>query len=272
LASLTVNVSAHGRLVITVDTLSQDQIGNTSQVRVRGWMYNDSSSTVSRVDAVPAVTRHISGYLAYDPDKFNFSIAAGDNLVFIDHTFTIDHKPDGTRTVTFTVDYGTTKTTVFGDDKSATITVVLTQIPRRPSPPGTPTFSGIGANTITVSWAASQPNGSAIIAYQLRRFAGTSPVGAYTEFHTSSGTQTSLTLTDAQAGSGHTYIVRAVNTALDNGGYSDFSNPAYASLWAAAYIRVGGAWKVAVPYIRVNGRWKRASPFVRSDGVWKPTG
>lgn len=235
-------------------------------------MYNDSGSTVSRVDAKPAVIRHISGYETYDPDPFNFSIAAHDNYVFIDHAFTVDHKPDGTRTVTFGVSYGTTKTTVFGDDKSLSLTVVLTQIPRKPSPPGTPTFSDIGVNTITVHWAPSDPNGSSVLGYYVRRFPGTSPFGPYTEFHTSSGVQSSMTLTDAEPGTVHTYIVRAQNSALDNGGYSDFSNPAYASLWSGAYIRVGGAWKIAVPYIRVNGRWKRAQPFIRFGGEWKPTG
>lgn len=38
------------------------------------------------------------------------------------------------------------------------------------------------------------------------------------------------------------------------------------------YIKMGGAWKKAVPYVKTGGAWKKTEPFVRGDGVWKEVG
>lgn len=36
------------------------------------------------------------------------------------------------------------------------------------------------------------------------------------------------------------------------------------------YVRVGGAWKQAVPYVRVGGLWKKVTAaYVRINGAWK---
>ena len=35
------------------------------------------------------------------------------------------------------------------------------------------------------------------------------------------------------------------------------------------HIKVGNAWKEAIPYIKINGEWKEAVPFIKINNAWK---
>jgi hypothetical protein len=266
-AAASTHVSADGWLNISVIQRSQNQAGNSSQVQVIGGMLNAGSSRSFHLDKT--ISCSINGAGTFNGAAFSFDLAAGQAFNFIDHTFTIVHGPDGIGNITFQVHYGVTGTATFGDNKTAGVFLALTRIPKRPNPPGVPTFSNEFPTTMTVSWTASPNNqGSAINDYLLRQYSGTSPTGPYVDNH---GNSLTRNLTGLIPGAKYTYTVYAHNGSADNGGYSNPSGSNTLGMLAGAWVRVSGVWKIAVPYIRVGGVWMMAVPYVRSGGTWKLT-
>jgi Fibronectin type III domain/Siphovirus protein of unknown function (DUF859) len=259
-ASHEVSVGSYAWLKIIIDQVSQSS-NNSSRVRVRGVMRCSYHSW--HYDA--NVSRSIYGSASYNPGDFSFNIGDGDSYTFIDHTFTIDHNSDGTKTVSFTVKYGVTGLSNFGDNKTCSDSLALTRIASPPDHPGTPTFSNISATSLTVSWAApADNNGASIDNYRLRRWTGSSQSGSYVDSVSNSRTRNVTGLVPGQT---YTFAAYAHNSA----GWSSASGDAHTGTLSGAWIRVGTSWKMAVPYVRVNGVWKMAIPYVRQGGTWHPT-
>jgi hypothetical protein len=266
-ASNTFAASSDGVLKITVNQTSQNQAANTSQVQVIGTLINTGSGSSFHSD--PTITADISGTDSFTGGDFSYSLGPGDSLNFISHTFTVTHASDGTKTVSFTVHYGSTGTSTFPGDQSVSVSLALTRIPKRPSAPGKPAFSNEMPTTLTVKWTASTDNnGKAITSYKLRRYTGSSPTGAYVD---SDANSLSRNVTGLTPGTNYTFTVYAFNGSADNGGYSNPSAANSVQQLAGVWVRVSGVWKIAVPYIRSGGVWKMAIPYVRSGGVWKQT-
>jgi hypothetical protein len=266
-ASRTVNVSSGGDIQIIVEQVSQNEAANTSAVSVRGWMHNNSSARSYHLD--DNIGRTISGTADYNPSNFSFDLSGGEALEFINHTFTIHHNADGTKSVNFTVWYGNTGTATFGDQKQVSTSLTLDRIPNPPSAPGAPTFTNILPSSLTVSWAAASNNGgSAIDSYLLRRWNGGSASGSHID---NSANNRSRSITGLTPGATYTFAVYAHNSSADNSGYSKASAARAVQMLAGAYIRSGGTWKLAVPYVRTGGVWKIAVPYIRHNGTWKLT-
>ena len=138
-----------------------------------------------------------------------------------------------------------------------------------PSAPDPPTFSGIGASTITINWNPPSDDGGADIrGYTLRRWKGSSPSGSHTDFTVDGTTYNDTSLSAATA---YTYEVNAYNIFVDDYGEGPFSSPATQATDAGAWVRYENVWRPAVPYVREGGVWKQAQPNVRVAAVWKAT-
>jgi Fibronectin type III domain/Siphovirus protein of unknown function (DUF859) len=266
-ATHTTSVSSNGELTIVITQVSQDLVNNKSSVRVTGTIKN--VGTTRSWHSTINISATITGAASYTGSDFSFDLNAGASKTFIDHTFTITHTSDGTKSVSFTVGYGSTGTSTFGDDKTSGTSLTLTRIPKRPSAPGAPSFSNDLPSSLTVSWTASADNGGkTITSYKLRRYDGSTTTGTYVD---NDANNTSRNITGLTPGATYTFVVYAYNGSGDNGGYSDPSSSSTIQMLAGVRIRDGGTWKTAVPYIRTGGVWKMAVPYVRSGGVWAPT-
>lgn len=251
---------------ILVEQTAQNQAGNSSTVRVRGFLCNESDYRVWNL--YNDIPRSISGTASYNPGPFGFDTPPHTTFGYIGNYFTVVHDAEGYKTVNFTVYYGDTDVG-FGNDKYCSVSLALTRIPKRPSPPGTPSFSNQTPTTVTVSWAASSDNnGSAIVSYTLRRWTGGSQSGTYVD---SVANNLSRNVTGLIPGTTYTFGVYAKNSSADNGGYSNISGDNHIQMIGSAWTRYGGTWKRAVPYVRTGGVWRVAIPYVRSDGAWKTT-
>jgi hypothetical protein len=259
--------SSDADVQIVINLISQNVAANTSVVEVNGWMHNHTSSAVSNSTA--NTTRSITGDQSYTPGDFSFTVPANGAFEFITHEFTIHHDGAGNASCHFWVQYGDSHTSVFGSNRGANVVLDLPRIPKRPSVTGKPTFTNIGPQTVDVAWTAPSDNGGlAITTYRLSRYNGSTPSGA---FVASDGNTRTRHVTGLTPGATYCFVAYAKNTASDNGGWSNPSASAPLSMKAGAYIRVNGAWALAVPYIRSGGIWKIATPYVRTGGIWKVT-
>ncbi len=251
--------SLHGHKVI-IDQIGQS--GNHSDVRVRGQLINNSD--YRSWNLYNNIHREITGTQNYHPGDFGFDSGPHSVVTYIDHTFTVEHNSDGTKSVNFTTHYGNT-TVAFDGPSSSGANLTLTRIGSHPDPPGQPQFSNITPTSVTVSWSASpDDNGYSIDDYRLRRWNGSSQSGTYVDSIANNRTRN---ITGLTAGQTYTFAVYAHNRA----GWSNASTDNHLGMLAGAWIRVGNSWKMAVPYVRVNGVWKQAVPYVRVNGVWKST-
>lgn len=152
--------------------------------------------------------------------------------------------------------------------ESAGRTVTLS---RRPDPPTGVNTSNVQPTTLTVGWSApANTGGLPITGYLIRRWAGTSASGSYTDVSASASAR-SVTISGLSPGQNYTFAVYAQTAATDNGGYSNRSATTTVRTLAGVWIRVSGVWRLAVPYVRRNGVWEPAVPYVRTAGVWKIT-
>lgn len=144
------------------------------------------------------------------------------------------------------------------------------RIPKRPSPPGTPTVINNLPTSLSISWPASSDDaGSAIDAYLLRYWPNPEGSGQYIDH--SQQNNTSRVVTGLQPGKEYRFVVYAHNGAADNGGYSNVSGALVVRTRAGVRIKVDGVWKLAIPYVKVEGAWKMAIPYVKDNGAWKMT-
>lgn len=259
----TINVSDNGQLEITIEVLSYNAGTNAFQVLVEGKIRNTGKTRVFHSTA--NINASITGIGSFTGSDFNFDLSSGEVLTFISHTFNITQNTAGNSGMDFTVHYGTTGTTAFGDNKS-----VQTALPVRPGTPGPPTYSNILPTSITVSWTAAPTTGGADVSYyKLRRWnSGVPGHGPFTDYDSNS---LARNITGLLPGTTYGFAVYAKNNSDDNGGFSDPSTGTTVDTVGGVWVRSGGHWKVAIPYVRSAGQWKLAIPFVRSAGHWKQT-
>lgn len=263
-SNYTIGVGNYGAWKGQIDQTSQSQTGNYSMVRVRAWMINNGQST-----SWSSASKSISGTNSWSGSD-SFSIGAGSSLLFIDQTFTVSHGSDGNKTVSYSITLGSTGTSTFGSGGTVSLSMQLTRIPKRPSKPGTPSFSNKLPTSLTVSWSASSDNGGkSISGYLLRYWKNTSASGSYT--NVSQENNRSRSVTGLTPGQYYTFAVYAYNGSGDNGGYSNQSSTATLRMLAGAWIKISGTWKLAIPYVRVSGVWKMALPYVKQSGTWTMT-
>jgi hypothetical protein len=265
-------VSATGRMACRVTQGKQNYNNFTSEVRVQGYLANDGDTESNHLAS--NISRSISGDGGFNPDGFSISLKPGEQMIFIQRTFTIKHKDDGTRTVNFTVKYGKTGLDRFPDDESVSSQLDLDAIPIRPGAPDQPQFSNEAPTKLTITWNTpvdgdgNEANGGGTIDnYVLRRYIGTDTTGNHFDYP---GNDTTRNITDLDPGETYTFTVLAHNNSSQSNGFSPPSDPNTITTTAGVWIRYGGVWKKAIPYIRVSGQWKQAITYVRS-GTWKQT-
>jgi hypothetical protein len=266
-AQSTVGVGTDGQEQIVISQISQNQAGNTSQVQVTGLLKNVGGSGVSHTTR--DITATITGNDSFTGPDFSYTLQPGDSVIFIDHTFTVTHTSDGTKAVTYHVEYGDTGHDYLGSNQTATQSLTLTRIPKPPIRPGSPAFDNETPTTISVSWSGSPDDqGSVLNGYLLRRYEGQTATGDYVD---NFGDSLTRNVTGLIPGAFYTFTTYAQNNAANNNGYSAASDPSTIQMVGGAYIRVGNKWKVAVSYVRADGVWKVAIPYVRNGGTWKLT-
>ena len=153
------------------------------------------------------------------------------------------------------LDYGTIETVVAGS-------MPLPRIARAPGKPGTPTFSGIGPTSVTLSWSAAARGNADIDQYQwqISTSAAFSTIAASGTPSGTSGSASSLLPAT-------TYYARV--RAHNADGYGVWSNTGSFSTTSGAYVSIGGAW-VAVPVFVSNGTSWQPAELAVSDGTdWK---
>lgn len=74
-----------------------------------------------------------------------------------------------------------------------------------------------------------------------------------------------FTATNLSPSTQYFYTSRAHNAA----GWSAWTPMKTFTTLPSALIRVGGAWKNALPFVKVGGVWKLALPYKKVGGVWK---
>jgi hypothetical protein len=265
------NAGNDGFLTITVTQLSQDWVANTSQVRVKGTIKQNSGHRVIANN----VTRHISGDGSWNPDKFDINLGDNVPLDYIQHEFTVTHGSDGYAHVNYTVDFGDTGTSEFGNGSSSSVGLELTRIPKKPDKPTNLRITAQGPTTLSLAWdAPGDDHGSAIIDYDLITHRTFDFSDTPTHNHGDSRTRN---LTHLDAGGKYWFTVTAINSAGDNGGVSNQSDTVFAGMQPGFWVRVNGEWTTADVYVRSGGVWKLATPYVRTGqtvdgvGIWSTT-
>lgn len=264
-------VGAQGAKVrITITETSVNISGNSSQVQVIGVLVGGNSN--SGASGFDNISCSISG-LTFVGSPFGFpaGIAAHGLFVFINHTFTVAHNSDGTKSVTAQVNYSDTGTAMFGGFQGSGATLTLTTIGSKPASPGAPVGSNILPTSMTLTWTPPDDTGGYPIRnYVLAQYKGDnttddiSPV-SYTVFGTT------INLTGLRAGQDYTFTVQSYNGPGAGTGYSDPSSETTVGTLAGAWMRISGTWVVAIPYVRHGGTWHMAVPWIRVAGAWIET-
>jgi hypothetical protein len=256
-------VTDSGQVEIAITVTAYNPASDTYAVLVEGRIRNVGKTRVFHTTA--NITCSITGQASFTGSNFNFDLSPGEVLTFISHSFNLSQNTIGNNGLDFTVHYGVTSTTAFGDNKSVSHVVLV-----RPAQPGPPQFTNITPTSLTVFWDGSASNGgSNIVSYKLRRWVGSPGHG---DFIDSDANSQSRNITGLIPGTTYGFAVYAKTLADDNGGYSDPSTGESIQMLAGAWVRVDGKWKISVPYVRVGGVWKMAIPYVRSGSSWKIAG
>lgn len=162
--------------------------------------------------------------------------------------------------------------TSVGDGGASTTEGASPRIPKRPSPPGTPSFSEVTPTSVRVSWGASGDNaGSGIDGYLLRSWPGTpsnpGATGGYTDHSVQNNT--SRVVSGLTPGETRTWAVYAHNGATDNGGYSNVSGAASLMQPSGVYVSDGTTW-VATQILDSDGAsWPSIQPRYSDGDSWE---
>lgn len=258
----TVAVTSGGQIECAVTVTAYNAVENLYTVLVEGRIRNVGTTRVSHSNTT--ITCSISGQASFTGSPFGYNLDPGEVLTFISHTFNLTQVQVGSNGLNFTVGYGDSGTSTFGSNHTCSFTLVV-----RPAQPGSPQFTNLTPVSVTVSWAGSASNGGAsIVTYKLRRWHGPPGHGDYVDSDASNRTRNITGLVPGQL---YSFAVYAYNKSSDNDGYSDASDGESVTMLSGAWIRVGGAWYIAIPYVRSGGKWKLAEAHVRHSGVWDAT-
>jgi hypothetical protein len=133
--------------------------------------------------------------------------------------------------------------------------VTITNPATVPSAPATPTVSGIGVTSMTLSWSIPPNNGAAIDQMLLRRYSTADGTGPYVDYP-NAGDATSRTVTGLTPGTQYSWAVYAHNSV----GYSTRSGVRAAQTLAAARVPKAGVY---VPASQVQA--PKAGAFVAAQ-------
>jgi hypothetical protein len=261
--------SQGGKVRITIVETSTDVSGNSSQVTVNGLLIGGNVN--SGASGFNNISCSITGTQGFIGPSFGFlnGIAAGRPFNFIGHTFTVPHNSDGTKTVTFQVNYSDTGTSMFGAEQGSQASLTLTPFGSHPGSPTNVAATNVLPTSLTLSWDPPDDDGGfAVRSYVVRQYLGddtTNEINEYTVFGNT------INLTGLKAGTDYTFTVLAYNGPGAGAGYSDPSDELTIGTLAGSWMRVDGVWVVAIPYVRESGAWHMAVPWIRVAGVWEQT-
>lgn len=179
--------TSYSTWTIYVDEISYDFAGNTSYVRVRGYMTNRGTYTSS--NTYGNVPFSVSGDGSWSISNGTFSIAGGATALVIDRYFTVAHGSDGAKTASFTINYGATGTSTFGGGASVGVSLALTTLHAAPGVP-VPSANTITSTSAVVTCTVPADNRSAITDYDIQvddNSDFSSPVGTYNRGATATG-------------------------------------------------------------------------------------
>ena len=219
-------IGSTGILRCEVTVESQDVLANTSTVRVKGQVRLSFGGPSE--DTTGDCKVSITGERSWAPVSYSFVNLYTRWFTFANQVATISHDDDGTKSVTFSVNFGPTIAPNLGSGGSSTVSdFALPQIARPPAAPslGSPTFVDTGV--VRISW--SPPTSSLPIQEYQVSYWPTSNAGNVAN-KSISGNQTSYELDISGIGSSVTFRVTARNSA----GYSPPSDSVTADLSALA--------------------------------------
>ena len=145
------------------------------------------------------------------------------------------------------------------------------RIPKRPSPPGVPTFSEVGPTSVRVSWSGSPDDaGSGIDAYLLRYRDADPFNGAGYIDHSQENNLTRL-VTGLQPGKRYWFGVYAHNGAADNGGYSNPSGQAVVETLSGFRAWWSGLWKNTRNTVWNGLTWQKVRLREWDGTTWRNT-
>ena len=137
MASYTASIGTKGQMRVSLDLVSQDAVKNTSIVRVKGEVWLTSGTTS---DTTGNCKAYFTGTNTTTHKTIKGSYSTTPKLI-LDSSFTVEHDPDGTKTVSYTFNYGPSSSIYLGKVVS-TATVVLT-LPEINTKPGAVTGVGV---------------------------------------------------------------------------------------------------------------------------------
>ena len=143
------NIGSRGILRCEVTVESQDVQANTSTVRVKGQVRLSSGGPSG--DQTGNCKVSITGERSWGPVSYSFVNLYTSWFTFADQVYTIPHNQDGTKSVTFSVNFGPTITQNLGSGGTSTVSgFALPQIARAPAAPslGAPIFVDAGETEV----------------------------------------------------------------------------------------------------------------------------
>lgn len=184
-----------------------------------------------------------------------------------DMRINVGHNSDGTKQcyIGATV-HGPSGTSMEGITVSGGITATLDTIPRA-SEIGT--FSG---TDVTGNFSVTYTAKSSSFTHKLRIVTGSTTLKTISNY--GSGTSFSFTTSELTTLGNLMTATNTVNLTAYLDTYNGStkigdSSKTNSCTWRRARIKLGGAWKKAIPYIKINGAWHQAIPFVKVNGSWK---
>ena len=167
-----------------------------------------------------------------------------------------------TATGTYSWTMPSTGTQGFGGPTTQSVYISRATVPPAPTPV---TFTNIAHESVRTIFNSNGTGGAAIIEWQLAFGTnGSSQTGAGNALYSSSGTRD---MTGLIPGQYYAAWARGRNSV----GWGPWSAGRSFYTLAGCHVKVGGAWKSAVPYVKVDGVWKPSIPHVKVNGAWAPT-
>ena len=151
------NIGARGVLRCEVTVESQDVQANTSTVRVKGQVRLSSGGPSG--DQTGNCKVSITGNNSWGPVSYSFVNLYTSWFTFADQVYTVPHNNDGSKSVSYTVNFGPTITQNLGSGGSASVSnFALPQIPRAPGAPTLNEPSFVESTVARITW--SEPSSS----------------------------------------------------------------------------------------------------------------
>lgn len=231
-----VNVGSRGEWEIWLTQESQNLSANTSRVRVRARAHNNG--TAASYDNSVGVS--IRGQDTWNGNVV-LDVPAGGLKTLIDQTYTVNHGPDGYKTVSYTVNLGNTGTTTFGGGGSVSLALSLDRIPQAPSRPDPPTVQFDAPRDMIVRWASTDNNGSTIDNWEIEFDNNGADYPSPGSRYTDSGASRSYRIQDMVIDTKYWFRVRAHNSR----GWSPWS-------YSASYTIPGVPGRVGTPTLTLR--------------------